>query len=154
MHAVPLLNCSPLNIGYGFYFFDRFNPPLFSTYLVELREWGRRGDMVNFSVLITLELSAHGLWWLCAVVKRWLHNMSNNWNYWSWFWIPTAPKKSFGMHFTSCTWKKYIQNYIYIYLVTNPQYLCTCTAFILPLIIIQFVTLSLSSTWKGLFYAR
>ena len=25
MHAVPCQNRSPLNIGYGFYFFDRFN---------------------------------------------------------------------------------------------------------------------------------
>ena len=27
MHAVLFLNCSPLNIGYGFYFFDRLNAP-------------------------------------------------------------------------------------------------------------------------------
>ena len=27
-HAVPYLNRSPLNIGYGFYFYDSFNAPL------------------------------------------------------------------------------------------------------------------------------
>ena len=26
MNVVPYLNRSPLNIGYGFYFYDRFNP--------------------------------------------------------------------------------------------------------------------------------
>ena len=29
MHAVPYLNRSALNIGYGFYFFDSFNAPYY-----------------------------------------------------------------------------------------------------------------------------
>ena len=32
MHAVPYLNRSPLNIGYGFSFFDWFNAPYISKH--------------------------------------------------------------------------------------------------------------------------